>query len=388
MSLKIENICLDNFRGYSHLFLDGLKDLTIVVGPNAVGKTNIIEAIQLLTAASSFRKSSWPEIISWGQQAARASILMKDEKRIVEHVINIKDNERSYEVNGKKKGVASIRGTLPCVLFTPDDLQLVKASSSKRRENIDNLASQLSKNYQSLKSNYQQVLKQRNLLIREEVHSGALFESWNESLAVHGSRLCVNRWRLLDRLSKHMKEIYSQIVDRERLDVVYIPSWKRFDEKCRQIGDFARYEDIEDKGNCSLEEVERILDEYSKRLADAEVRRGTTLIGPHKDEIAFYINGKNARMFASQGQQRTIVLVLKLACVEVVNEIGGVEPILLLDDVMSELDSRHREALASFILKNTQSIVTTTNIDYFSRNMLEQAEVIEVPIEGTRYLYE
>lgn len=388
MSLKIENICLDNFRGYSHLFLDGLKDLTIVVGPNAVGKTNIIEAIQLLTAASSFRKPSWSEMISWGQQKARASVLMKDEKRAVEHVINIKDNERSYEVNGKKKGVSSIRGTLPSVLFTPDDLQLVKASSSKRRENIDNLASQLSKNYQSLKSGYQQVLKQRNLLIREEIHSGVLFESWNESLAVHGSRLCVNRWRLLDRLAKHMKDIYSQIVENERLDVVYIPSWKRFDGNCRQIGDYARYEDIEDRGDCSLEEVERTIDEYSKRLADAEIKRGTTLVGPHKDEIAFYINGKNARMFASQGQQRTIVLVFKLASVEVVNEIIDAESILLLDDVMSELDSRHREALASFILKNTQSVVTTTNIDYFSNDMLEHAEVIEVPIEGTRYIYE
>lgn len=388
MSLKIENIDLENFRGYSHLFLDGLSDLTIVVGPNAVGKTNIIEAVQLLTSGSSFRKPSWSETISWGKQEAHASILMKDEKRVVEHAIHIRENERNYEVNGKKKGAASIRGTLPCVLFTPDDLQLVKASSSRRRENIDNLASQLSKNYQSLKSNYQQALKQRNLLIREEIHAGALFDSWDESLAVHGSRLCVNRWRLFNRLSKHMKEIYMKIVDGESLDAAYIPSWKRFDEQNRQIGDCARYEDIAVPSDSSLEEVEQAISDYSKKLASAELKRKTTLIGPHKDEIAFFINGKNARMFASQGQQRTIVLALKLASVEIVHEMIGIAPILLLDDVMSELDARHREALAGFILKNTQSVVTTTNIDYFSQEMLKHAKVIEVPIEGTRYIYE
>lgn len=387
MSLKIEKISLDDFRGYKHLCLDGLSNLVIIVGPNAVGKTNIIEAIQLLTSARSFRKPSWSETISWGAKEARASLSMREEKRYVEHSVHIKGNERSYTVNGKKKGTGSVRGTLPCVLFIPDDLQLVKASSAFRRECVDNLGTQLSKNYSSLKSDYQQTLRQRNLLIKEEIHSGLLFESWDESLATHGARLCVNRWRLFDRLADHMKSIYEQIVDDEEFNAVYVPSWARFDDDNRQISDLIEYESYGRGEDKTLDEVEKIITGSSLKLAAAELKRGVSLIGPHKDELVFFINKRNARLFASQGQQRTIVLALKLAAVELVNEMVGVEPVLLLDDVMSELDERHRSSLADFVQRNAQTIITTTNLGYFSDLLLEKATVVHVPIEGTRYEY-
>ena len=137
----------------------------------------------------------------------------------------------------------------------------------------------------------------------------------------------------------------------------------------------------------TLEDIQDRLLEQSRELSDAELRRGISLVGPHKDEMAFFINGKNARLFASQGQQRTIVLVVKLASVELVNEIKGTEPVLLLDDVMSELDERHRAALTAFIEKNAQTFITTTNLDYFSDDILDHATVVRVPIEGTRYDY-
>ena len=387
MSLKIRSVDLVDFRGYRRFTLDGLENLTIIVGPNAVGKTNIIEAIQLLVSGVSFRRPAWADTISWGLNAARASLVMKDEKRYIEHVVKISGGERTFEINGKKRGAASIRGTLACVLFIPDDLQLVKASSARRRDCVDSLGTQLTKQYSSLKSDYQQALKQRNLLLKEEIHSGPLFDSWNESLAVHGSRLCVNRWRLFDRLANHMKGIYEQIVEGETLDAVYIPSWERFDSENRQIGDEPKrvfYGKGEDR---SLEDVERVIQMAAQRLALQELRRGVSLVGPHKDEIAFFINDRNARMFASQGQQRTLVLALKLAAVELIREMTGTEPVLLLDDVMSELDERHREALTGFVLSNAQTIITTTNLSYFSEGLLEKAKVIHVPIEGTRYDY-
>lgn len=387
MSLKIKKIVLDDYRGYDHLVFDDISNLVIIVGPNAVGKTNIIEAIQLLTAGVSFRKPTWSELISWEREAGYAFIEMEDGKRQLEHRVIFKGNERKYEVNGKRKGAPSIRGALPCVLFTPDDLQLVKASSSHRRDAIDALAVQLSKNYSSLKSNCQQALRQRNLLLKEGIHAGALFESWDESLAIHGARLCLNRWRLFDRLFSHMKRIYGTIATSEELDALYIPSWKRFDERGRQMGDFALYETAPSSSDVTLESIEHELLEHSQLLEEQEIRRGSSLIGPHKDEIAFFINGRNARLFASQGQQRTIVLAFKLAAVELVNEIMGVEPVLLLDDVMSELDERHRDALTSFIEGNSQSFITTTNLDYFSADILEHATVVQVPIEGTRYEY-
>lgn len=387
MSLKITSITLDDFRGYDHLVIDDLGNLVVIVGPNAVGKTNIIEAIQLLTAGSSFRKPPWSETISWGRQQAYARLDLEEGKRRVEHLVVLSGNERSYEVNGKRKTPSALRGSLPCVLFTPDDLQLVKASSSKRRDAIDALAVQLSSNYPTLRSEYQQALRQRNLLIKDGIHSGSLFDSWDESHAVHGARLCLARWRLFDRLFSRMTTIYEGIAPDEQLDARYIPSWERASDERRQRGDITQYEQPDAVHEMTLEDIQDRLLEQSRELSDAELRRGISLVGPHKDEMAFFINGKNARLFASQGQQRTIVLVLKLASVELVNEIMGTEPVLLLDDVMSELDERHRAALTAFIKKNAQTFITTTNLDYFSDDILDHATVVRVPIEGTRYDY-
>ena len=387
MSLKIKKIALDNFRGYSHFEIEDIPNLTIIVGENAVGKTNIVEAIELLTSGVSFRKPSWKETVSWNCDSAHAEIFMEDGKRQVKHEMNIEGNERKYAVNDKPKRVSSVRGTLPCVLFTPDDLQLVKASSSRRRDAIDALGAQLSKNYSSLKSNYQLALRQRNLLIKEEIHDGALFESWDESLAVHGSRLCLNRWRLFNRLCVHMKRIYHEISQNESFELVYIPSWMRFDSEMRQIGDIPEICEGIQGEEMNLASIQQKITEYSSMLASSEIRRKTSLIGPHKDEMTFFINGKNARMFASQGQQRTIVLALKLAAVELVNEMMQEEPVLLLDDVMSELDEKHRMALTGFLERGAQAFITTTNLGYFSEELLERAKVVNVPIQGTRYEY-
>lgn len=388
MSLKISRITLNDVRGYSRLQLDDVADLTIIVGPNAVGKTNIIEAIQLLTTGTSFRKPSPPEVISWGKEEGYASIILEGDKRNLEHRAIINQEKRIFEINGKKKSASSIRSSLPCVLFTPDDLQLIKASSSKRRDALDSLAIQLAKNYSSLKKDYQQALQQRNLLIKEGIHSGPLFESWDESLALHGARLGLTRWRLFSRLFENLAPVYSQISHNERIESLYIPSWKRLGLKESQINDISQFSPDTNPSSTTIDEIKDILLAQSVEVADQELSRGLSLIGPHKDEILFFINGKNARLFASQGQQRTIVLALKIASVVLINEIIGNEPVLLLDDVMSELDESHREALMQFIKKNAQTFITTTNLEYFNEETLEEARVIEVPIEGTRYAYE
>ncbi len=380
MSLSAESLKLLGFRCYDRLILDGLSRLVILVGPNAIGKTNIIEALQLLTSGESFRKPAWSETVSWGSDAARLELSLTDDRRVVDHVMLVKGNERVYEVNGKKKRVSSIRGTCPCVLFIPDDLQLVKASSARRRDAVDDLANQLSKNYATLKSEYQQSLRQRNLLLKEEMAVGPLFDSWNESLAINGARLHVNRTRLFSRLAEHMKAIYKKVVPHETLDVAYIPSWERFDEQSRQIGDLATFDEVPAYSQPDVEAAQESILEATMGLSAAERRRKTSLVGPHKDEIAFFIDGRNARLFASQGQQRTIVLVWKLAEVELMNEISGQKPLLLLDDVMSELDRAHRGSLTEFIEQSSQAFITTTNLEYFDDELLAQAQVIQLPL--------
>lgn len=388
MSLRITSLVLDDFRGYSHFALEGLGQLTLLVGPNAVGKTNVVEGIELLTSAESFRKPSWGETISWGAPSARLEARLEGDGRVLDHRLVIKGNARSYEVNGKKKRASEVRGSCPCVLFIPDDLQMVKASSARRRASLDSFGAQLSKGYAALRSDYQQTLRQRNLLVKDGVHAGPLFESWDDALAVTGARLCVSRMRLFSRLAAHMEDIYSSIVDGEELSCVYIPSWQRFDDGGRQRADVARFDLLPaDEGEVSVEEAQNRLSGLSRSLAPVELRRGTSLVGPQKDEVAFFIRGNNARLFGSQGQQRTIVLAWKLAEVELTREIAGQEPVLLLDDVMSELDERHREALTSFIETGAQTFVTTANLGYFSERLLAGADIVELPIDGTRYSY-
>lgn len=392
MALSVADIRLDEYRGYSRFELCDLQQLVVLVGPNAAGKTNVIEAIQLLTAAESFRRPNWGQLVSWDAQAAciRARLVDEAAKRDITCKMTVADGRRSYEVNGKKKAASAVRGACPSVLFIPDHLQMVKAASSLRRDMIDALGMQLSKSYAALRSDYAACLKQRNLLIKNEVHAGALFESWDESCAINGARLAVNRMRLFERLADLASDIYAQLADGERLECAYIPSWNRFDDQGRQRADAASIDELRawcDDGYADVDAATAKIAQASHRLAVQELSRKTSLVGPHKDEIAFFIGGRNARLFASQGQQRSVVLAEKLAEVELVREFGGCAPVLLLDDVMSELDACRREALARFIDRSSQAFVTTTNLGYFHTELLDRAQVVNLPIQGTRHSY-
>ena len=381
MSLHIDRISLYQFRGYESFVLENLGQLVVFVGPNAVGKTNIVEALQLLTSGESFRKPSWPELVSWGSDTCRVSADLIGDKRRLEHEMRVVDGKRECYVNGKKKSAAAFRGECPSVLFIPDDLQMVKASSARRRDALDALALQLSSQYSSLRSEYTKTLKQRNLLLREELAQGPLFESWNESLVIHGSRLFLNRFRLFNRLREHMRRIYQTVIPNESFDMAYIPSWCRFDEEGRQLPDIPEISDVPDVEDVDLKGVQDTMARMLVRLLPTERQRKTSLVGPHKDEISFFIEGRNARRFASQGQQRTVVLVEKLAEVELVREMTGQEPILLLDDVMSELDAAHRDALTSFVEQSAQTFVTTTGFEVFSADLLDRAQIVCLPLE-------
>lgn len=392
MPLSVRDIEFRDFRGYGHLHLSGLESLVVLVGENAIGKTNIIEGVQLLTAGESFRRSKPAEQLSWGAQSSAIRVELCDDaaNRSVEHKMLLRDGRRSYEVNGKPKQVAALRGTCPSVVFIPDHLQMVKSSSSARRDAVDALGAQLSKSYAALKTDYQRALKQRNLMLKSEVGEGPLFDSWDESLAVNGARLCVNRMRLFRRLAAHMERVYAQLVPGEDLRGVYIPSWERFDGDAHQKADALQLKELGDpreEEEMNIEAAEEEIRALSVRLRQQELSRKTSLTGPHKDDIAFFIDGRNARRFASQGQQRTIVLAWKLAEVELVREFTGNDPVLLLDDVMSELDEHRRAALTKFIEGNAQTFITTANLGYFSPELLEHAQIIELPIQGTKNEY-
>jgi DNA replication and repair protein RecF len=358
LGLLITSLELKDFRNYQDLEIKPDPKLTILVGSNAAGKTNIIEAVELLTAAVSFRRPPWGEVVRWGQQEAHLSMKSCGGGRSLDVSMGVTaEGKRTYQVNGKtRRTVSQVAGRLPCVLFTPDDLGLVKDSADKRRSAVDGVGDQLSAAYRESRTEYERILRQRNSLLKDASRDKTSLEMWTHRLVERGAAYSARRRRLFDRVSERMSEVYRTLVQDEVLEACYEPSW----------------EGLVPAGTGDSEAMEAAL----VIRGGEEARRGITLVGPHRDEMVFSVDGKNARRFASQGQQRTIALAWKLAEVQVITEIGGQPPVLLLDDVMSELDESRRHALARFVGETAQTFVTTTNLGYFDEELVERAKTV------------
>lgn len=359
MGLTITTVRLRDFRNYEEFELEPDPHLTVLVGKNAVGKTNLIEAVELLTAATSFRKPAWSEVIRQGASEARLEMLADDGTRRLDLELEVtQGGRRRYKVNGKPRPrIASVAGIVPCVLFTPDDLGLVKGSAEKRRAALDDLGVQLSPSYAQLRRDYERVLRQRNALLKEEAPKEEM-EPWTQRLVELGASLTAHRMRLFERLRESMAELYEQLSSGGSLGSEYLPSWQR------------------DGIRAPSDDPERAMRDHLKERGAAEAARRSTISGPHRDDLAFVVEGRDARIFGSQGQQRTVALAWKLAEVAVIADIAGNRPVLLLDDVMSELDEGRRRSLAGFVGSAAQTIVTTTNLGYFEEELLERAKVV------------
>ena len=364
--MRITKLEITDFRNYARFVLEPAQGLTILVGPNAAGKTNIIEAIQLVTAAKSFRRPEFSDLIRYGCSGARVALRAEDGPRLLETTLDLEEGgKRSYLVNGQPRHRHSeVAGLLPSVVFSPDDLAIVKGPAERRRAAIDDLGDQISPTYGSLRRDYGKSVRQRNALLREGVQ-GAPLEAWDEQVITLGSRLVVHRLGLLERTMVHASARYSEMTNGEMLDYVYI-------DRCGL-------------GTCaSLEQSDvaaAMREQFAARRAE-EQRRVTTLVGPHRDDIVLQVDGNNARSFGSQGQQRTIALAWKLAEVEMVEEVLRRKPVLLLDDVMSELDAERRDALSRVVAGEIQTVVTTTTTAYFTSDTLERAAIVPIERRG------
>ena len=336
--------------------------LTVIVGPNARGKTNLLEGIQLLTEGVSFRRPSWGQVIRWGQDKAILSLDAEDGERRREVTLEVEQpGRRSYTLNGKKKrSPADISREMPCVTFTPDDLSIVKDSAETRREALDAVGVQLSATYARLKKEYERVVRQRNRLLKQETVDEDGLSVWDERLVSLGARLTTHRAGLASRISEHTTTAYAGISQDSELQVLYVPSWQR------------------DGVSGAVDDGAASIERHLELKAQEERARRTTLVGPHRDDISFLMDGRAAREFASQGQQRSISLAFKMAEVRVVTDVSGVRPVLLLDDVMSELDASRRAALAGMVGGSAQTVMTTTNLEYFTPELLESAKVVSL----------
>ena len=394
--LSVKRVTFDSFRNYTTLELTNLSRLVIVVGDNALGKTNIIEGIQLVSMIDSFRNPSWNDLVQKERDCAHVIIEFQLNGCDNQLRLDIRENKRFYQLNEKAKRTRDVCGLLPAVLFTPADLQIIQGPAERRRLCIDDLGCQLSRTFIDIRQDYTRVVKQKNALLREDRVDPDILASWNRNLIKLGSSLMRHRIALFEKVTEKTKRVYHRIAPAEQLTTAYIPSWlllndNKDKEKGETVGLEERLKDdafdgLKDdlKNNSKNNPKDNIVDVFAamlERYQTQEVRQGRSLIGPHRDEILFFIDGNDARRFGSQGQQRSIALALKIAEVEILQEIVGADPILLLDDVMSEIDEGRRTMLLDLIDTTTQTFITTTNLGYFDDRTLQRAQIIRLPLQ-------
>lgn len=372
MSIYARTLSVTEYRSFPSFELDLARGVTVLVGHNAVGKTNLVEALQLLTSGQSFRKPSPRELVRAGGTRCSMKLTLEGEGRVIDMGCVVEDGKRSFMRNGKRCRAAGVRGVVPSVLFCPDDLDLVKRGARLRREALDGFGIQLNESYAQLASTYERTVEQRNSLLKEPFCTRDLLDAWNDSIASTGAALTVHRLALLSRIREHLIDVYTGLSGGEAADVSYVPSWGASDATLLPAA--ADASSRADRIEAVRLRIAAALDER----AGEELRRGITLVGPHRDEIAFTIDGRDARTFASQGQQRSLVLAWKIAEVEVTREILGRPPLLLLDDVMSELDETRRQAFLGLVGGGVQTVITTTNLGYFDDSALERAKVVRI----------
>jgi DNA replication and repair protein RecF len=378
MGVELKRLRLHNFRNHQVFHIDEPKQLIIVIGANATGKTNIIEAIQLVSMLDSFRYPHWEDVIANNKEESSVKAQFSQNGRLLDITMTLQESHRHYSLNEKRKPINELRGLVPAVIFVPDDLMLVKASSEVRRRLLDGIGKQLSSTYASILNDYHQVVRQRNAIFKAQKKNNgaalppALRESWDDNLVSLGSLLFVHRMRLYKRLIDKASVLYQQFSEHEELTSAYLPSFNR---------QSAGYSD-EELINMEKDDVEALLRRNLIDVYDKEQILGTTLVGPHRDEIVFFINGRKVKDFGSQGQQRGVALALKLAQMTLIHEISGNQPLLLLDDVMSELDEKRRTALIQTIQTSTQTVITATDLACFNKALLKDAQVIELRKKG------
>lgn len=391
--MHISRIELNNFRNHQHLVIDDIGKVLVIVGDNAVGKTNIVEALQFLSSHESFRRPKGEELIFDKRKEGETtslSLTIHINEVINEKKISFDEGTKVISYNKKVRSSKELTDQIPSVLFTPDDLQIIKGPPEQRRDLLDNLGSRLSKTFGQIRSEYGKALRHKNSLLKQEEFDEALLDSWNINLSKLGASLSKHRQGLLNRLLTHAKEVYAQISGGEQLEGRYLVSWnqpeaKSAEEEAFQEGfekEIIRSAEEEEKkeqdDQAQDQSTESLLYRALKDKSETERAAKRSLLGPHKDDILFTIDSKDARRFASQGQQRSIALALKIAEIEILKQVSGKNPLLLLDDVMSELDTARRSFFVEQIETRGQTVLTTTNLGYFEPSFLEQATVFEL----------
>ncbi|MCI8853687.1 MAG: DNA replication/repair protein RecF [Lachnospiraceae bacterium] len=357
----IQSMELENFRNYHSLKLELDKGTNIFYGDNAQGKTNILEALYLSGTTRSHKGSKDRDIIYFGEQESHLRTCV--EKRDVLYQIDMhlrKNKTKGIAINGVPIRKASqLFGILNFVFFSPEDLSIIKQGPSERRRFLDMELCQLDRVYLHELAQYNKIVVQRNKLLKDLYFRPELSDTldiWDQQLCQYGQKLILSREAFIEKLNEIIVEIHSHLSGgRERLQVVY-----------------ERDVSMEDLGQALIRNRER------------DLKLKTTTTGPHRDDLLFLTDGIDIRKFGSQGQQRTAALSLKLSEIELVKKITGDTPVLLLDDVLSELDHNRQNYLLDRIY-DIQTIITCTGLDEFISRRFSVNRVFRVTEGAVTY---
>jgi DNA replication and repair protein RecF len=364
--VSVRQLSLAGFRSYAQLEVGLGEGPQVVVGANAAGKTNLIEALVVLSRGRSHRSAADPELVAWGADFARLRAIVEragrtDELEVVIHGRGSPAGARKrVRVNGVNRRASAMAGTLRTVLFAPEDMLLVIGSPSLRRGFLDELVAQRRPTAAAVLATYARALTQRNSLLRrlrDEAADRTELTYWDAVLVEHGGSILEWRLEALADLLAPLAAAHREIAPEEpELRLRYVSN-------------------VEPRpGESRAEALRRRLGE----TAEKELWNGATLVGPHRDDLAFEAGGRDLTAFASRGQQRSAILALKLAELDLLTELDGRPPLLLLDDVFSELDPDRRAHLVRRIGSLPQAIVTTTTARDLDPALVAAADLWEV----------
>ncbi len=346
--MKILKFQIKDFRNLKKIEYQPSPGLNIFYGENAQGKTNILEALYYLATGNSFRSNKEKTLISYESSSLQVQARYNHQERIIDSSITYGLDGKVFRIN-KKRASYNHTDRLRIILFSPDDLYLVKGAPYKRRFFLDFLLGQISNEYLFKLDNYRKILKKRNLLLKKEETNSRSFAIINDIFMDLAAQLLISRLNLINVLDEAIQEIYPQINnDGGQLKIRYALSFPV------------------DSGKINLDILKDSLKKQVESETEKEKKRKTTLLGPHLDDMHIYLNEQMARLFASQGQQRNIAICLKLAEIMTFRKIKGFFPVFLLDEVLAELDDSKSNKLLKYLAQSPfQSFLTSVKLEKF-----------------------
>ena len=367
----LRSLELRNYRNYDNQKITFGDKMNVLIGKNAQGKTNILESVFLCAIGKSPRTNKEKDLIKWNSTFAKvtAEVVRKDGQKKLE-IFMFSDQNKTIKINGLPiKRMGELMGNFNAVYFSPDELKLVKDSPDQRRKFMDIDLCQFDKNYFYNLNKYNQVLNQRNKLLKTTKSEAILKDTiyiWNDQLATLGAKLILDRMSLIEKLKIYCNKAHHYLTDdAESLSLSYIGM----------------------TGSNEQEIKEKLMSGYEESL-DKDMMVGFTTVGPHRDDIKITVNDIDVRKFGSQGQQRTVALSLKLGELDLCKEKLGEYPVLLLDDVLSELDYGRQSKLLERV-KDIQTIITCTEFDFrysSDRFKVENGKIVYTELIKEDYL--